>query len=217
MKTLLACCLFLLGFPACTLSPSLSPQIDVLKPVQTAANPLPPNPDDKQVPATQTPSVKEPLVSESPALSEPVSEASSAPVDESLPGPFQAVTQLVIDMPSNYLPSDAQALQLRVLLKDRQGKSLFLANPPFEYQSSHPQTISVSATGELTALQPFGFSEISVSLKGTALSAKASFSISQAGQGSGGGGGGGSSPPAGPSAEPKPATEKVQARIKFQF
>ena len=125
------------------------------------------------------------------------------------------VKSLVISMDTYYVAYNGTPVSLRVLLKDENQKSLFFSPVPFAYSSSRPEDIRISASGELHALKPFGFSEITVSLVGTSLQTKHLFNISTASQSSGGGGGSSTNSPSPiPSATP---VEQIQASVNFQF
>ena len=108
-----------------------------------------------------------------------------------------------------YLDYKGEAIILKPLLKDAQGQLLNTSDFPLEWLSSRPADFAIDASGKVTALVEYGFSEITLRVPGTQLAVKQMLSVTEnVGTGSGSGSGTGNS---------GPTQENVNGNIEFQF
>jgi len=115
--------------------------------------------------------------------------------------------ELLISNP--YLNAQGESLTLQPVLKDANGQTLNAADFPLAWFSSRPADFAIDATGKVTALVDYGYSQITLRVPGTALEASQLVSVTIP-TGSGGG-----SVSGGTTAGP--TQEDVNGKIEFQF
>jgi hypothetical protein len=105
-----------------------------------------------------------------------------------------------------YLDKKGEVVNLQPVLKDAAGQPLNTVDFPLEWLSSRPADFAVDATGKVTALVEYGYSEITLRVPGTDLAVKQLLSVTELiGSSSGG------------SSSFGPTQENVNGTIEFQF
>lgn len=173
----------------------ISPSASASAPVITA----PPKPLTPQAPIASAIPTTSPTLS-APDPTQPIAVAPGQPGID-----LSAISALELKVSNPYLDGMGETTQLQAVLKDRQGQALAPQKYPLEWLSSRPGDFSVDASGKVTALVEYGYSEITLKIAGTSLSAKQLLSVTTL-TGSGGSG-----------SAAKPTQEKVSGSVKFEF
>lgn len=119
--------------------------------------------------------------------------------------PLAQLQSLQIQVNNPFLDGIGQSVKLNPLIKDLSGNLLAAELFPLEWYSSRPADFAVDGKGYVTALVEYGYSEITLKIPGTALSAKQLISVTTL-TGTGGGG-----------AAAKATQEKISGSVKFEF
>lgn len=133
--------------------------------------------------------------------SQPVAVAPGKPAQD-----LSLLKSLTVLASKVYLDKKGEVVNLQPVLKDAAGQPLNTVDFPLEWLSSRPADFAVDASGKVTALVEYGYSEITLRVPGTDLAVKQLLSVTElVGTSSGGSGSVG------------PTQENVNGTIEFQF